>query len=151
MTNVGRNTPCPCGSGRKYKHCCLALHEAARHEQRRVREAQAASFEAVLAEEQELNDLSNSVLPLIKAGKLDEAEGICDELERRYPDQIDGLERRARVFEARGDRKQAALYFRKALAHAKARDGFEEESCKWLQDHADALDPPTLPQRHDAK
>jgi uncharacterized protein len=19
---VGRNTPCPCGSGRKYKHCC---------------------------------------------------------------------------------------------------------------------------------
>ena len=21
---VGRNDPCPCGSGRKYKHCCLA-------------------------------------------------------------------------------------------------------------------------------
>ncbi len=20
---VGRNTPCPCGSGRKYKKCCL--------------------------------------------------------------------------------------------------------------------------------
>jgi uncharacterized protein len=20
---VGRNHPCPCGSGRKYKHCCL--------------------------------------------------------------------------------------------------------------------------------
>ena len=20
---VGRNAPCPCGSGRKYKHCCL--------------------------------------------------------------------------------------------------------------------------------
>lgn len=20
---VGRNEPCPCGSGRKYKHCCL--------------------------------------------------------------------------------------------------------------------------------
>jgi preprotein translocase subunit SecA len=19
---VGRNDPCPCGSGRKYKHCC---------------------------------------------------------------------------------------------------------------------------------
>ncbi|MDJ0823498.1 MAG: SEC-C metal-binding domain-containing protein [Paracoccaceae bacterium] len=19
---VGRNAPCPCGSGRKYKHCC---------------------------------------------------------------------------------------------------------------------------------
>jgi hypothetical protein len=26
---VGRNEPCPCGSGRKYKKCCLAAHEAA--------------------------------------------------------------------------------------------------------------------------
>ena len=23
MTRIGRNTPCPCGSGKKYKHCCL--------------------------------------------------------------------------------------------------------------------------------
>jgi len=23
MTNrIGRNDPCPCGSGKKYKHCC---------------------------------------------------------------------------------------------------------------------------------
>lgn len=21
---IGRNTPCPCGSGRKYKKCCIA-------------------------------------------------------------------------------------------------------------------------------
>ena len=27
---VGRNDPCPCGSGRKYKHCCLRKDEAAR-------------------------------------------------------------------------------------------------------------------------
>lgn len=26
---VGRNEPCPCGSGRKYKRCCLAKDEAA--------------------------------------------------------------------------------------------------------------------------
>lgn len=24
MTKIGRNDPCPCGSGKKYKHCCLA-------------------------------------------------------------------------------------------------------------------------------
>jgi uncharacterized protein YecA (UPF0149 family) len=23
LKKVGRNDPCPCGSGRKYKHCCL--------------------------------------------------------------------------------------------------------------------------------
>jgi hypothetical protein len=25
--NAGRNDPCPCGSGRKYKHCCLGKEE----------------------------------------------------------------------------------------------------------------------------
>jgi hypothetical protein len=24
----GRNEPCPCGSGRKYKHCCLEKDDA---------------------------------------------------------------------------------------------------------------------------
>ncbi|MCC6473881.1 MAG: tetratricopeptide repeat protein [Burkholderiales bacterium] len=28
MTKIGRNDPCPCGSGRKYKQCCMRLHEA---------------------------------------------------------------------------------------------------------------------------
>jgi len=23
VTKIGRNEPCPCGSGRKYKKCCL--------------------------------------------------------------------------------------------------------------------------------
>ncbi|MGD8980201.1 MAG: SEC-C domain-containing protein [Desulfobacterales bacterium] len=27
--NVGRNAPCPCGSEKKYKHCCLSKHKAA--------------------------------------------------------------------------------------------------------------------------
>ena len=26
--HIGRNDPCHCGSGRKYKHCCLAKDEA---------------------------------------------------------------------------------------------------------------------------
>jgi len=25
---INRNAPCPCGSGRKYKHCCLKKKEA---------------------------------------------------------------------------------------------------------------------------
>lgn len=35
--HLGRNDPCHCGSGRKYKHCCLGKDEAA---------ARAASAEA---------------------------------------------------------------------------------------------------------
>ena len=30
MHRVGRNEPCPCGSGKKYKKCCLSQHEEAR-------------------------------------------------------------------------------------------------------------------------
>src|SRR5271167_1658326 len=30
-TSVARNDPCPCGSGRKYKHCCAVTRPAARH------------------------------------------------------------------------------------------------------------------------
>ena len=28
MKKVGRNDPCPCGSGKKYKQCCLKAEEA---------------------------------------------------------------------------------------------------------------------------
>jgi hypothetical protein len=27
LTPTGRNEPCPCGSGKKYKQCCLAKDE----------------------------------------------------------------------------------------------------------------------------
>jgi len=30
MAKIGRNQSCPCGSGRKYKHCCLPLAQAGR-------------------------------------------------------------------------------------------------------------------------
>ncbi len=34
MAKVGRNAPCPCGSGKKYKKCCLAKDEAESREPR---------------------------------------------------------------------------------------------------------------------
>lgn len=33
MNNVGRNDPCPCGSGKKYKKCSLGREEAVRARQ----------------------------------------------------------------------------------------------------------------------
>ena len=29
---VGRNEPCPCGSGKKFKHCCLAIESVKEQE-----------------------------------------------------------------------------------------------------------------------
>ncbi|MHC1743448.1 MAG: SEC-C metal-binding domain-containing protein [Syntrophobacteraceae bacterium] len=31
MHQIGRNEPCPCGSGKKYKKCCMSKHEEARN------------------------------------------------------------------------------------------------------------------------
>jgi hypothetical protein len=39
--NLGRNDPCHCGSGRKYKHCCLDKDEAAARAARARAEAEA--------------------------------------------------------------------------------------------------------------
>ena len=40
MASVGRNEPCTCGSGRKYKHCC----ERKRSERADLRDSLAKSF-----------------------------------------------------------------------------------------------------------
>jgi len=45
---IGRNEPCPCGSGKKYKKCCLAKHEKARDF---LRETQAQDIEQTDKEE----------------------------------------------------------------------------------------------------
>jgi hypothetical protein len=39
---LGRNDPCPCGSGKKYKQCCLAKDEAKERDARAKAEAKAA-------------------------------------------------------------------------------------------------------------
>jgi hypothetical protein len=43
--SVGRNEPCPCGSGRKYKQCCLDKDEA-KARKARAKEAEKAAKEA---------------------------------------------------------------------------------------------------------
>ena len=40
MATLGRNNPCPCGSGRKYKQCCLRAVDVADLTWRRMREAE---------------------------------------------------------------------------------------------------------------
>ena len=34
MNAIGRNEPCPCGSGKKYKKCCLERDEALERQNR---------------------------------------------------------------------------------------------------------------------
>ena len=131
MAKTGRNDPCPCGSGQKYKRCCLPRDDAAEAaraaELARARETDSAVISAAIgaaigADDDGLDVASNSVIDLITAGRLDEAEQAAHALLERYPDVHDGLERLAMVFAARGDRPGAAAYYRQAadFVHAHA-------------------------------
>lgn len=45
MAKIGRNQPCPCGSGQKYKRCCLTAENIERQQQ----QAQAAKVSLISA------------------------------------------------------------------------------------------------------
>jgi hypothetical protein len=121
MAKIGRNDLCPCNSGKKYKKCCMATDEAAARAARAAPPAAAPARRASLASYvQEHNDLdelteaSNAVVDMVQAGNLDAAEQAAHELLARFPDVHDGYDRLGMVCEARGDRRQAADYYRKA-------------------------------------
>jgi len=85
----------------------------------------------VCAEAEALDNLSNSVIDLMQAGEFDEAEKAGHQLLDRYPDEVDGLERLAMVYEAKGRNKKAAEYYRKAADFMRSRSGFDEEAIDW--------------------
>ena len=72
--------------------------------------------------------------------RVDEAENVCHELLTRYPDQIDGLDRLAYLYEARGQNKKAAEYHRKAAAFAQSNPGFDQEAIEWYLSKARQLE-----------
>ena len=168
MAKPGRNDPCPCGSGNKYKKCCLAKEEAVAREQlakaearraeraaetaaayrlhlREVKAAIAASLSgAEDTDEDELTIASNAAAELVRAGKLDEAEQAARDLLLLFPDVHDGYDRLGMVYEARGENRQAADCYRKVIAFIREHPddyepGFEEVFVKLV----DRLDPPT--------
>ncbi len=49
MTSPGRNDPCPCGSGRKYKHCCLRAIDADDAARTRLRTAEGVLVPALFS------------------------------------------------------------------------------------------------------
>jgi tetratricopeptide (TPR) repeat protein len=136
MAKISRNAPCPCGSGKKYKKCCLLREEAEAAEQRKKMKQ---NIEEVYAEIDDLDDLSNSVIDLIENGDLDKAEAVCRDLMQRYPDQVDGIERLAMVYEARGENEKAVQYYLKTAELMRSNPGFDNEAIEWALDKAKRL------------
>jgi uncharacterized protein YchJ len=146
MPKIERNAPCPCGSGKKYKRCCLEKDQAAQSAVFAARAAAAAEKEAQIAAETatriaasqaalqqwldteqpwidseiDLANSSNAVRKLIVAGKIDEAENAARDLLVRFPEVHDGYDRLGMVYEARGQNKLAADCYRQVIDFVRA-------------------------------
>ena len=152
-TKIGRNDPCHCGSGKKYKRCCL---EEDQEGERFVREATTAALAAERAAEEEfyewsdrLDEESNAVIDLIEAGKLDEAEQAAHQLIADYPEIHDGYDRLGMVYEARKEPKKAADCYRKVVEFLAENPSDDER--KMIDDFqrlVQELDPPVSPDPH---
>jgi tetratricopeptide (TPR) repeat protein len=150
MAKIGRNDPCPCGSGKKYKRCCLEKDETAAAAAREAARAAAAAAsmastgEFSLEEADELTEASNAIVDLVHAGKLDEAEQAAHEFLRRFPEVHDGYDRLGMVYEARGDNQRAAECYRKVLAFvAEHPRQYDPEFADTFHKLVARLDPPT--------
>lgn len=94
----------------------------------------------------DLDELSNQANDLIRAGQWDEAEKLCLKLKEQFPDEIDGDDRAAQLYQQRKDYKKALTYAQAALFKAKVNPGkFDteliadlEEQVNFLKDKADA-------------
>lgn len=122
MAKIGRNQPCPCGSGKKYKHCCAEKDRGARIDVVPAMPSQHGHFFI-----DELDQLSNSVIDLVNEGRLDEADAVCERLRSEYPEVNDWLMRKAMVCEARAEYEQAITYCQRVI--------------DWMDAHPEDFDP----------
>ncbi len=142
MTKVGRNQPCPCGSGKKYKQCCLQADEAARVAALPAQPTSRVVGSADFGNDDDidpLDRLSNGTVDLVNAGRLDEAERMCQQLLAEFPELPDGHMRLGLLYRRRGDNHKAAEHLR--LAAAMARSDHNVELADSLDTEADELAP----------
>jgi tetratricopeptide (TPR) repeat protein len=139
--SVGRNDPCPCGSGKKYKKCCLTKDEAAR------RTASASVSEEISASkghapppppgmyEAPIDQLSNAAVDAIESGRFEQAEKLCERLLREYPQKVDGHDRFGMLREAQGRFQEAADHYTQALAMIEEqREAFDDEAIAYFRE-----------------
>jgi len=84
LEKLGRNEPCPCGSGKKYKRCCLKKHEEARLAQGGE---EVAKLQAKEREQKKLIDEIEEAFALLARQQYQEAIRYASKLLRSYPNE----------------------------------------------------------------
>jgi TolA-binding protein len=94
-------------------------------------------------ESDELTTASNAIVDMVHDGKLDEAEQVARDFLVRFPEVHHGYDRLGMVYEARGDHKQAAHYYRQVIDFVRAHpDQYEPAFETTFLRLIEELDPP---------
>ena len=117
MEKIGRNDTCPCGSGKKYKKCCL-------NDPQKPSQIESSDTDDLTV----FIELSNSINDLLEKSNFKKARAVCRQLLNEYPEQIESISRFAQVYEAMGERVKAAEYYRKSAEFAATNEGFDQEA-----------------------
>ncbi|NOU00461.1 MAG: tetratricopeptide repeat protein [Gallionella sp.] len=113
MSSPGRNDPCPCGSGKKYKKCCMTKMESTYSFAGDNISSHGQSVNATnLAPASEY--LMNAVA-LHRAGKLDEAEAAYQALLQKHPQDSDALHYLGLIAYQKQAYSEAANYIQAAI------------------------------------
>jgi hypothetical protein len=131
MAKIGRNDPCPCGSGKKNKKCCLgtdaSLAERAVSAINPIEPHQHVCHSCG-DEIDELNGRADRILDELLDDRVDDAEALCHEFIRDFPGEAEGLDLLAMVCEARGQRQRALELLRQASEIAHANPEYDAET-----------------------
>jgi SEC-C motif len=128
MANIGRNDPCACGSGKKYKRCCYLAAVATVLPPTAPPADHHHNHLCDYCVEDRINRLADSALDLLLADRHDEAEAVCNQLMSEFPDEVEGIDMLAMVCEARGDRRRALELLRQAIDIADSTPDFDAET-----------------------
>jgi len=108
VEKIGRNDPCPCGSGRKYKLCCMQLDIASSAASRQATTADVVAPAAY--------DQYNSGNLLLAQGKLDQAVASYRKAISLKRDLVEAHSNLGAALRQQGRLEEAAASYRKALA-----------------------------------
>lgn len=102
QTKSSRNAPCPCGSGKKYKHCCLIGNDSSGR--------QSAAAHAPV------QDVLEAAMSHHREGRLTQAEELYRQVLRTQPDHPDALHLLGVIAHQSGENERAIELINKAIA-----------------------------------
>lgn len=142
MAKIGRNDTCPCGSGKKYKRCCLEAPVAMELAATTADAPTEAHQELCPCCVDELNERADQVVDELLAGRVDEAEALCHDFLRDFPGEAEGIDLLSMICEQRGQRERALELLRQASAIAHAKPDYDAETRSLMRERIRELELP---------